>query len=78
MICKKSFKQRRKILNDIPEGMYCYDNEKTCKYWKVTKYNEDYVIRAKCKLFNIEDKYDQDFSLLWDQCKICNLKINLK
>lgn len=78
MICKKSLKRRRRILNNIPEGMYCYDSEKTCKYWKVLKYNKNHVVRAKCKLYNIKDKYDQDLILLWDQCKICDLKLGLR
>lgn len=79
MKCKKTFEERRKIVNNIPEGLYCYDNEKTCNYWEPTKYDKkNYVVRAKCKLYNIEDNYDQDTLVLWDQCKICNIKLGLK
>jgi hypothetical protein len=76
---KKSFAKRRKIINNIPSGSYCYAPIgykggvfyiETCPYWK--SIGKD---RAKCKLYNIKDKYPQDLTLLWDQCKICNLKL---
>lgn len=81
---KRSFAERRKIIESIPIGVYCYTitshNEdgslgiKCCPYWKhIGKY------RAKCKLLGIKDRYEQDSgTLLWDQCKICNLKYGFK
>ena len=82
-MCKKSFKKRREILNNIPKGMYCYKiinydestcilHTKPCPYWKSIGKQ-----KAKCKLYNIKDKMRQDcFTLLWDQCKACGLKEN--
>ena len=76
----KSFTERRKILNDIPEGMYCYEaisynketftlKTKTCKYWESIG-----DCMAKCNLYDIKDDEPQSLTLLWDQVKICDLK----
>jgi len=75
----KSFTERRKILEQIPEGQYCYTiigksdrggyKIKSCPYWKgIGQY------MAKCTLYNVKDKYPQDLLLLWDQVKYCELK----
>lgn len=79
IMCRKSFKKRRQILDKIPTGIYCYSHRRfegrcqiieTCPYWKsIGEY------RAKCTLYNVKDDFSQDpFTLLWDKCKICNLK----
>lgn len=80
-MCKKSFAERRAILNKIPEGIYCYTplsyengvyGVSPCPYWKRIGKQ-----RAKCTLYNIKDKYQQDCTtLLWDQCKVCGLREN--
>jgi hypothetical protein len=74
-MCKKSFAEKREILNNIPRGVYCYtwaDEDKLipCPYWK--SINED---KAKCTLTGIKDRHRLDSTiLLWDQVKICGYK----
>ena len=80
LIKRKTFTQKREILNRIPKGEYCYtplsyDSKtgifkvKSCPYWKSIGKG-----RAKCTLYKIKDKYPQDLTLLWDMVKCCGLK----
>jgi hypothetical protein len=50
----KSFTERRKILNSIPEGQYCYDEKGRCPYWsKKSLRAEQY--NGWCNLLNKGD-----------------------
>lgn len=73
------FAVRRKILEQIPaDTIYCYIplnfegdilHIKTCPYWKSIGKQ-----KAACTLFGYKDRYSQDLSLIWDQCKACHLR----
>ena len=82
-MCKKSFTKRREILSKIPEGVYCYELLNgaakitedpfeiiLCPYWKSIGTD-----MAKCKLYNLKDEEPQCLTLLWDQVKLCGLKM---
>jgi hypothetical protein len=74
MMCKKTFAQKRQIINSIPDGIYCYDLVSVCPYWKGLRRQ-----RGKCVLLGIKDDFSQDsFILLWDQVKVCSYKNPLK
>ena len=56
----------------IPKGLYCYDENGVCPYWKkIGQYN------GYCKYLKMSDKEIEYIecatSLLWDQCKECGI-----
>lgn len=77
--CKKTFSERRNIVNSIPSGIYCYEITKfyedgevdyyICPYWKSLGRQ-----KAKCTLYGFKDTYRQSLMLVWDQVKNCNIK----
>lgn len=62
-LCKKSFAERRKILERIPYGVYCHGatRNEPCPYWRRSMNGQ-----GVCRLLNVSD-----YILLWDQVKVC-------
>jgi hypothetical protein len=76
---KRSRRNLKSKIQDIPEGMYCYkvigkmdENGnlpiKRCPFWKPTNKG------AKCKVLDSNSKRYDPFNLIWDQCKECSIK----
>ena len=65
----------------IPHGPYCYQLKKNkfvrCPYWSQNK-SKDEQECGYCAWLEIGDWECEYSSLLWDQCKECNFKLNFK
>lgn len=65
-------------LNAIPEGPYCYGaNGEVCPYWSKNP-DQPYQENGYCALLGMGDWAIGDGSLLWDQCKECGVKDELR
>lgn len=65
----------------IPPGIYCYNEEGKCPYWKLIKGDGPVSERlAYCEYLGMDDKDIEKrngfSSLLWDQIKECNERMN--
>jgi hypothetical protein len=56
----------------IPEGLYCYRNNKTCPYWYKDP-AKPYQMNGGCSFMGKTDE-DEAAGLLWDQVKECGIK----
>lgn len=60
----------------IPEGIYCYTHVKgkfvACPYWSLRK-DKPKQENGYCAYLGKGDWESDDFGLLWDQCKECNI-----
>jgi len=62
-----------KLNKGIPFGPYCYDENGICQYWSKDESKPD-TENGYCGLLK---QGDWDFchtSLLWDQCKECDIR----
>lgn len=55
-----------KDISKIPRGIYCYDENGTCPYWRKVGEN------GFCDYMELGDE-NLDIGLLWDQCKECGI-----
>lgn len=61
------YKQHKAAIKDNkPKGPYCYDNDKTCPYFRRLNCKKKIEFRAWCVYCN-----DNDMWTLWDMCKMC-------
>jgi hypothetical protein len=62
---------KNKPTDKIPKGIYCYDENGICPYWKrcldIEKQQNGY-----CEYLEKGD-WEMDFGLLWDQVKECGI-----
>ena len=62
-----------KIRKLIPKGMYCYDKDGICPFWRKNKlYPEQ--LDGYCHLLKKGD-WEIKGGLLWDQCKECEINV---
>ena len=64
--------KKKPTIEDIPQGLYCYDSEGVCPYWTKRK-NKPKQQNGYCKFLKKGDWDFDYFGLLWDQCKECNV-----
>lgn len=62
------------ILELIPEGDSCSDENGICPYWIPLTKDGNEITRARCSLIDYEEKKDFQGTFLWGMLKICNLK----
>lgn len=65
-MCKKD-----KPTNKIPKGVYCYDENGICPYWKKCADRPEQE-NGYCEYLEQGD-WEMTFGLLWDQCKECGI-----
>jgi len=56
----------------IPKGYYCYDDKGKCPYWELRS-DKPKEENGYCKYLQIGDWEEDGMSLLFDQCKECNI-----
>ena len=62
-----------KINKNIPNGIYCYDENGLCPYWNIDEKHE-IQDNGFCKYLQIGD-WQLGFGLLWDKVKECNINL---
>jgi len=73
----------------IPPGPYCYRaigrcnramgaiKIERCPYWRGLESDAaGRVLRARCERLGLQDEFQRDTSLLWDQVKACGLNLD--
>lgn len=64
-------------INAIPEGPYCYGpNWEPCPYWSKSPFHP-YQENGYCALLGKGD-WELEGGLLWDQCKECGIKDDIR
>lgn len=58
----------------IPRGYYCYDDKGKCPYWELHK-DKPKGENGFCKYMGTGDWEEEGLSLLFDQCKGCNVNM---
>jgi hypothetical protein len=62
-----------KLQDKIPWGIYCYDENGVCPFWKLEKEFSSQE-NGYCYYLQRGDWYESSaISLLWDQCKECGI-----
>lgn len=69
--------KKRAMKKYVPEGLYCYDDKKVCKWWRINK-NKPEQLNGYCELLKTGDWEMEHVGLLWDQCKECGIKDYIK
>lgn len=59
--------------DSIPQGIYCYDENGTCPYWKLVDGKPQYE-NGYCSYLKEGDWESDGIGLLWDQVKECGIK----
>jgi len=63
------------MINKIPKGAYCYDENGTCPFWELRD-DKPKQQNGYCRYLNEGDWECKGLSLLWDQCKECGINID--
>lgn len=64
----------------VPKGGYCYDENGTCPFWRLSNKHEKQN-NGYCSLLRIGDwewEKSGNSTLLWDQCKECGINDELE
>jgi len=71
-------KINEKIINKIPKGESCVDENGICPFWKPLVKDHEDIIRARCELLDFNETQDYQGTFLWGMLKICNIKNELE
>lgn len=66
------FSTKQPCIEAIPQGLYCYDGEGVCPYWSIQD-DKPAQENGYCHFLQKGDGHFDGESLLWDQCKECNI-----
>jgi len=66
----ESMKERK--IENIPQGIYCWDSDGTCPYWSIQK-DKPHQENGFCHFLHKGDGSFEHFSMLFDQVKECNV-----
>lgn len=70
-IDKKYFENPEKY---IPDGHYCYNKDGRCPFWD-TDESKPYQDNGYCHYLKHADWEQSYISLLWDECKECDINL---
>lgn len=71
-IGKYNNSKKAPLIESIPQGSYCYDEEGLCPYWTVNK-NKPHQMNGYCYFMEMGDWQSENSSLIWNQVKECTI-----
>lgn len=69
MTSEIDYLKKMKRLEDIPKGIYCYNNDGVCPYWDMFEEYNGY-----CHYLKMSDNDFETMSFLFDQIKECGVE----
>lgn len=72
MLGKYNKSNKPPLVESIPQGRYCYDEEGLCPYWTIRK-DKPYQMNGYCHFMKRGDWQFEHISLIWNRVKECTI-----